>query len=75
MKFSRCSKWYYGETERDAKIRLKKHISHCKNRNSKASALALHLSNNPGHFPDAILCKLLTKKEEKILEKSKKQLI
>ncbi len=43
---------YIRESERDIEIRLKEHKAHIQNNRTNLSAVALHMSLNPGHEID-----------------------
>lgn len=68
---SACPKFYIGETERDIHTRLSEHINHCRNLNTAASALALHLQENENHFPDVKSLKLIDKEDKRDFRKIK----
>jgi hypothetical protein len=52
LKCKQCNSQYIGESERDIGIRLMEHEAHTRNNNVKLSAVALHMSQNPGHEID-----------------------
>jgi hypothetical protein len=71
---SSCSKKYIGETKRDFTKRYSEHLQHCKHLRVEQSAIALHLAEHPGNFPDNGSLVLLEKEHRQFFRKTKESL-
>jgi hypothetical protein len=69
-----CEKKYIEETKRDYETRYCEHISHCRYNRTQQSAIALHLAENPGHFPDKMSLTLIEKEHRTGFRKNKESL-
>jgi len=61
IKCNNCNKCYIGETTRDFKIRLKEHEADIRHKRIQKSAVALHMSQNPGHEIDLTKSNIIEK--------------
>jgi hypothetical protein len=71
---SSCPKKYIGETKRDYVTRFNEHINNCRKNQVNLSAIALHLSENTGHFPDESSLILIEKESRFFYRKTKESL-